>query len=143
MSPLAAGAARGAVAAMAMTGARRVSRGLGLVAATPPEELVREGAPRLVERLPPERRAAAVELVHWAVGAGGGAIFGLLPHPVRRRRAAGPLYGLAVLAAFESIVRPMLDGPRSRRAAVRERLALAADHVLYGLVLGDRLPPPR
>jgi hypothetical protein len=45
--PAAATAIRGTVAAMAMTGMRRVSVGLGLVEETPPEELVEEGAPDL------------------------------------------------------------------------------------------------
>lgn len=48
-----AAAIRGTVAAMAMTGMRRVSLGLGLVEETPPEELVEDGAPDFAKRILP------------------------------------------------------------------------------------------
>jgi hypothetical protein len=139
--PAAATAIRGTVAAMAMTGMRRVSVGLGLVEETPPEELVEEGAPDLARRIPPERRAAVIELVHWTVGASGGALFALLPRTLRRRSLVGPLYGLAIFAAFEMLVQPVLDTPHAHRVQFGERLAIGADHVLYGLILGERFPP--
>lgn len=126
---------------MAMTGMRRVSVGLGLVEETPPEELVQEGPPELVAKIPPQRRGAIVELVHWSVGAAGGAVFSLLPQQLRRRPLVGPAYGLAIFAAFEGLIRPVIDAPQPHRIAVRERLAIGADHVLYGLILGERVPP--
>ena len=126
---------------MAMTGVRRVSLGLGLVQETPPGELMKDGAPELLARIPPERRAAAVELLHWSIGAVGGALFGLLPTHFRRRRLVGPVYGLAILAAFDRLIRPALHAPRAHRVQVGERLAIGTDHVLYGLILGEHLPP--
>ena len=34
--------------------------------------------------------------MHWAYGAAGGAVFGMLPERLRLRRWSGPLYGLLV-----------------------------------------------
>lgn len=141
MHPAAAAAIRGTVAAMAMTGVRRLSVGLGLVEETPPDELVHEGAPELVAKVPPQRRGAMIELVHWSVGAAGGALFSLLPQELRRRRLVGPAYGLAIFATFEGLIRPVIGTPHAHRLALVERLAIGADHILYGLILGERLPP--
>ena len=141
MNALAAATVRGTIAAMAMTGVRQVSRGLGLVEETPPEELVEDGAPEIAKRIPPERREAVVELVHWGVGAVGGALYSALPRDFRRRPLVGPLYGLAILAVFEALVQPVLDLPHAKRVHVGERLAFGADHVLYGLIVGESFPP--
>jgi transposase len=139
--PLAAGAIRGTVAAMAMTGVRRLSTSLGLVEETPPEELVEDAAPDLLRRIPPERREAVIELVHWLVGAGGGALFSLLPERLRSRAGVGPVYGLGIFAVFETLIQPVLDTPHAHRVELGERIAIGADHVLYGLILGERFPP--
>jgi hypothetical protein len=69
--------ARGAVGAMAMTGVRTFAGALGLVRETPPEALANEAAGGLLSAVQPEYHEAAVEFLHWAVGAGGGAVFGL------------------------------------------------------------------
>jgi hypothetical protein len=111
---LKAGAAGGAVAAMAMTAARRVTKDLGLLGRAPPEEIAEEGMPRLVARIPPDRRGAAVELAHWAYGAAGGALYAALPAALRRQMWSGPLYGLTHWAFFEGVVAPGLG--RRRRA---------------------------
>jgi hypothetical protein len=76
-----------------------------------------------------------VELVHWSYGAAGGALFGALPPGLRARRLAGPLYGLAFWAAFETVIGPMLGLPRKDDNRTSERLALLADHLLYGVVV--------
>ncbi len=134
MSELLPSAARGVLGAMAMTGVRRVTTDLGLVQKPPPEEIATEGVPGLLARVAPEHRETAIELFHWGVGAMGGMGFRLLPSALRRRRWAGPAYGLAILGAFETVIGPRLGiGATDRTAA--ERLALAADHVVYGLVL--------
>jgi hypothetical protein len=52
---------------------------------------------------------------------------------VRRRRWAGPVYGVLAWAAFEVAIAPALGLPRRHGKA--ERLALLADHVLYGMVV--------
>ena len=131
-------AARGVVAAMAMSGMRRVTTGLGLLPATPPEEIAWEGVPRLFMRIPPRFRGEALELAHWSYGAAAGAAFGLLPDPVRRNVWSGPLYGLATWALFEGLVAPAFGLRSSAERTAGERIALIADHTLYGLVVGAR-----
>ena len=80
--------------------------------------------------------------LHWAVGAGGGALFGLVPAAVRKRPWAGPAYGLAMWFGFESMVAPALGLGRHRQPRASERLVLAADHLLYGLILSGIHPRP-
>jgi hypothetical protein len=134
----AAGAVRGCVAAMAMTGMREVTRRVGLLGQPPPEAITRQSL-----RFAPLRRVASgprrvrVELIHWAVGAAGGAAFAALPVRLRRRGWAAPLFGVAIWSVYQGIA-PLLGIPRARRGGGRERLALLADHTLYGLVLTER-----
>ncbi len=128
-------AARGVLGAMAMTGMRRVTTDLGLVQKPPPERIASEGVPGLFRRVAPEHRETAIELFHWGVGAVGGMGFGILPAALRRRRWAGPAYGLAILGFFEAAIVPQL-GVGAKDQTFSERLALAGDHVLYGIVLG-------
>jgi hypothetical protein len=130
-------ALRGVVAAMAMTGLRAVTEGLGLLEEPPPDEIAKRGVPSLFAQVPPEYRAAAVQISHLAFGAAAGSAFALLPDGVRRRRVAGPAYGLAVWVAFETVLAPAL-GLRVESRPARERLMLALDHALYGAVLGAR-----
>ncbi|WP_199853024.1 hypothetical protein [Plantactinospora sp. BC1] len=129
------GTTRGAFAAMAMSGFRQVTTGLGLVERTPPEEVLRQTAPSLFRRIPVDRRQALVELVHWAYGAGGGMLFGLLPRSLRRQPWTGPAYGFAFWAVFEAGLAPLLGIDDRRHHDARERLALLADHLLYGVVV--------
>jgi hypothetical protein len=136
MSDLLRTAGRGVLGAMAMTGARRITVDLGLVQKPPPEEIATEGFPALLAQVAPEHRETAIELLHWGVGAMGGMGFGILPAGVRRRHWAGAAYGLAILGVFEAFVAPWL-GIGTKDRAVSERLALAGDHVLYGIVLVD------
>jgi hypothetical protein len=132
------GAARGAVGTMAMTGMRVITTELGLVEETPPHALSRQrahGVRALLRRAPRRQRRGLVEAAHWAFGAGGGAAFGALPGGVRRRRWAGPVYGLVVWLGFELGIAPTLGLSQAKRVRAVDRLALAADHLLYGLVL--------
>jgi hypothetical protein len=126
-----AGALTGAVGAMAMSGLRTVTTHLGALRRTPPERVFDAAAP---EASGPDR-AVAQELAHWAFGAGGGAAFGALPAGATRSAAAGVVYGLSVWALFELVLQPMLGQAGRHRRPVAERLALIADHALYGLVL--------
>src|SRR5512132_3624319 len=71
----------------------------------------------LVRKPPPERIATTAAL--------------------RGRRWAGPAYGLAILAVFETAIAPGL-GIAARDRTVSERLALAGDHLVYGIVLGRK-----
>jgi hypothetical protein len=131
-------AGRGAVGAMAMTGMRVVTTELGLVEQTPPDAVSRQrarGASALLRRAPRRQRRGLVELAHWAFGATGGAAFGALPGAVRSRFWAGPVYGLVVWLGFELGIAPVLGLRQAKRVRVVDRLALAADHLLYGFVL--------
>jgi hypothetical protein len=128
---------RGAIAAMAMTGMRRFTVHIGLVEEPPPQAIFRQKVPGLLRRVPRKQRPAMVELAHWSYGAGGGAFFGALPASIRRRPWAGPIYGLAIWAGFEAGIAPALGLSQAKRPRPVERLALAADHLLYGLVLSE------
>jgi uncharacterized membrane protein YagU involved in acid resistance len=144
---LADGAARGVVAAMTMTGMRRVTKGLGLVEQAPPERIATQGFPRLLALVPADHREEAIELAHWAYGAAAGVLYGSMPAVLRRQFWAGPAYGLATWVFFETILGPALLGLAvQENRPTRERLALAADHLLYGAVLSagarDRRPEP-
>jgi hypothetical protein len=140
------GTACGAVGAMAMTGMRVMTTELGLVEQTPPQALSRQrarGVRALLRRAPRKQRRGLIEAAHWAFGAGGGAAFGALPREVRRRPWAGPLYGLVVWLGFELGIAPALGLSQARRVRLIDRLALAADHLLYGLVLTATRPTAR
>lgn len=132
------GAAWGAIGAMAMTGMRVMTTELGLVEQTPPQALARQrarGLRGLLRRAPRKQRRGLIEAAHWAFGAGGGAAFGALPRATRRRGWAGPAYGLVVWLGFELGIAPALGLSQAKRVRPVDRLALAADHALYGLVL--------
>jgi hypothetical protein len=64
-------------------------------------------------------------------------MFGALPRGLRRRPWAGPVYGLAVWLGFEMGIAPTLGLSQAKRVRLVDRLALAADHLLYGLVLSE------
>jgi hypothetical protein len=140
------GAACGTVGAMAMTGMRVITTELGLVEQTPPQAVSRQrarGMRALLRRAPRKQRRGIIEAAHWAFGAGGGAAFGALPREVRRHRWAGPVYGLVVWLGFELGIAPALGLSQAKRTRPVDRLALAADHMLYGLVLSATRPTPR
>ncbi len=118
---------------MAMTGMRTVSVSAGLVHQAPPQQVAGEAEG-------PAR--AGVELAHWAFGACGGAMFAALPASLRQRAWTGPGYGLMVMAAFEAAA-PLIGLPHHERAGVSDRLALAADHILYGFVLDEMRRAPQ
>lgn len=136
-------ALRGAVGAMAMTGVRTLTVSLGIVGEAPPQAIFRHRAKALLRRVPRGRRRGAQELVHWAYGAAGGAAFAALPHTLRGRAWAGPLYGLLTWAGFEAVLAPTLGLSQAKKPRVAERAALAADHLLYGLVLSEGRRRPR
>jgi hypothetical protein len=130
--------ARGAVGAMAMTGMRVMTTELGLVKQTPPQAISRQrarGLRALLRRAPRRQRRGLVEAAHWIFGAFGGTAFGALPPTVRHRPWAGPMYGLVVWLGFELGIAPALGLSQAKRLRPVDRLALAADHLLYGMVL--------
>ncbi|MDT0326871.1 hypothetical protein [Nocardiopsis lambiniae] len=121
---------------MAMTGMRQATVGLGLLERTPPEAILREGAPPLLEAVPEHRRTAAIELAHWSYGAVAGTAFALVPRRLRRSRLAGPVYGVLSWGLFETVLAPALGLAHARRSRPGERWALLADHVFFGFVVG-------
>lgn len=129
---------RGAVAAMAMSGMRRLTVSLGLVERPPPEEIAEEGVPGLFSKIPVEYREPAVELAHWSYGTGMGVTYGMLPRAVRSRPWFGIAFGLGSWAFFERVVAPMLRLRRPEQRKTSERVAIALDHVLYGVVVSHR-----
>ena len=134
------GAVLGMIGAMTMTGMRVITTELGLLEQTPPQAIARQrarGARWLLRRAPRRQRAALVEAAHWAFGAGGGAAFGALPRSVRRRPWAGPAYGLVVWLSFELGIAPALGLSQAKRLRPVDRVALAVDHLLYGVVLSE------
>jgi hypothetical protein len=97
----------------------------------------------LLRRAPRKQRRGMIEAAHWAFGAGGGAAFGALPRDWRRRRWAGPAYGLVVWLGFELGIAPVLGLSQAKRVRPVDRLALAGDHLLFGLVLTATRPNER
>jgi hypothetical protein len=136
-------ALRGAVAAMAMTGMRVLTTSLGIVEEPPPQAIFRQRARGLLKLVPRKRRRAAIELAHWGYGAGGGAAFGALPDGLRRQAWAGPAYGLLVWGSFEIALAPLLGLEQAKKPRPLERVGLAVDHLLYGLVLSEFRRRPR
>ncbi|MFZ1154959.1 MAG: hypothetical protein WAN93_08655 [Solirubrobacteraceae bacterium] len=128
---------RGAIAAMAMTGMRTLTGNLGLLEQSPPHAIIRQKAAGLLRRVPRRRRRSAIELAHLGYGAAGGMAFALLPEPMRRQPWAGSIYGLALWLSFEAVLAPALGLEQAGKTRPAERAMLAADHLLYGLVLSE------
>jgi hypothetical protein len=137
------GSLRGVVGAMTMSGLRNLMRDVGFMEEEPPRALVRQRFRGLLSKGPGRTRRATVELVHWSVGAGGGLVFALLPESLRGRPWAGPVYGVAIWLSFDAFIAPAFGVRLSRSRHVRQRIALAADHALYGLVLSELRERPR
>lgn len=131
---------RGGAGAMAMTGMRSLTVSLGLLKETPPEMVVEKELPDTLRQLDKPSRDAVVVLAHWAYGIGGGAVYGALPAAIRRKRWSGPVYGVILWLGFELAVAPALG---LRKPENKERLMLAADHLLYGLVLAEMRNRPQ
>jgi hypothetical protein len=132
---------RGAIAAAAMTGMRAFTVSLGLVEETPPRAIIDKAG--VAHVIPRKKRRAAVEVLHWAYGAQGGALFGLLPDDLRRRPWSGPVYGMVLWLGFELVLAPLLGLKHAERKRPVERLAIAADHALYGFVLSEMRRRPQ
>lgn len=129
---------RGTVAAMAMSGLRELTTSLGLVDRPPPDEIAKEGMPGVFAAIPKQHRQAAVELMHWGYGAGMGVAYGLAPRALRRQVLFGPAFGLAIWSLHERVIAPLMGLRRAEQRPLRERAAVAADHVLYGVIVAGR-----
>lgn len=128
----------GAIGATAMSGIRTFTVASGLVEQSPPQAIAnQEKVLKLLKGISRERRVAVIELGHWAYGAVGGTMFGMLPESVRRRLWAGPVYGALVWFGFEFGVAPLLGLTYAKEQQLVERIAVASDHLLYGVVLSQ------
>lgn len=126
---------------MAMTGARTLASEFGLLeTGTPPERVTQEGLPQLLRPVPQKLRPAAVDLLHLAYGVGGGVVFSLLPERWRRQWCSGPVFGLLLWFGYFAGIAPVLGLQIERKRDPVEWAVLAADHVLYGIVVsaGER-----
>ena len=141
LTSIARAATRGLVGAMAMTGLRQVTTGLGLLERTPPQQIISDQVPSLVRPLSEDHEDALLEVAHCGYGALGGAVFGLLPRRFRRSRLAGPAYGTAVWLVYEFAIAPALGIEVAKRRTVATRAMLVLDHVLYGVVVAGQLAP--
>ena len=128
---------RGVVAAMAMTGMRRVTTGLGLVRVAPPESIAKQGVPSLLARVPSRFQDVAIELAHWGYGGAASGVFAFMPRRFQHMPAAGPVFGLAIWLAFDKGIAPALKLIQAERPHTVERLALMGDHILYGVLVAE------
>jgi len=129
------------MAAMAMSGMRKLTGELGLLEQSPPDAIFNQDPPWPLSRVPQGARPAVTELVHWGYGAAGGAMFIRLPSRLRRHPWAGLIYGVATWGAFEAVVAPVFGLDQVRRRRLVDRAVILADHVIYGtIVAGSRWP---
>ena len=135
---------RGAIGATAMTGIRTFTVESGLVEQSPPQAIANQRKThKLLKRVPRKRRLAVIELAHWTYGAAGGTMFGMLPESLRRRLWAGPVYGMLIWFSFEFGIAPLLGLQHAKNLRVGDRLAIASDHLLYGIVLSEMRHRPQ
>lgn len=135
------GAMRGVVGAMAMTGLRQLTTGVGLLERTPPQQIISDQMPALVRPLSEDHEEAVLEVTHCGYGALTGAAFGLLPRRARASRLAGPAYGIVVWLGYELAIAPALGIEVAPRRTVMSRAMLVLDHVLFGVVVAGQLAP--
>jgi len=123
--------ARGAVAAMAMTGTRSLTGSLGLMSETPPEAVLHQQVPGLMAKIPKSKQPAVVELAHWTFGVVAGAGYAMLPATIRLARAEVKVPATAQFepgGALEPFRRRTVRPPR-RRQGQPARRPKPADHV--------------
>ena len=72
-------------------------------------------------------------------GAAGGLAYTLVPPRLRRHPLTGPTYGLVLWLVFDKGVAPLLQLPHVERPSTVERLALLADHLVYGGIVSAAL----
>jgi hypothetical protein len=113
------------------------SRGVRLLdQGTPPERMADEAIPKLMAAVPEPMRPAVVDLLHLGYGALGGAVYAAGPQAWRRHWASGPAYGMALWLGYNVGIVPLLRLHPDRPRRPHEVAMQAADHLLYGLVIG-------
>jgi uncharacterized membrane protein YagU involved in acid resistance len=134
---------RGIVGAMAMTGIRQFASQAQIIRDDPPARMARKQGKGMLRTVPRRKRGAVVELIHWAMGAVFGLLFGLLPESIRMKMWAGPVYGFLVWLGFETTVAPALGLKQRRWPHGTERAIFMVDHLLFGLILTEMRARPR
>jgi hypothetical protein len=135
-------ALRGVIGAAAMSGMRELTVSLGIVDEPPPRAIARQQTKGLFHVVSRRRRRIGVELMHWFYGGVAGIVFGLMPEGLRRRAWFGPAYGVALWVGFDRVQAPLM-GLKQAEAGPAERIALIADHLLYGFVLSEMRRRPQ
>lgn len=136
-SLLTAGALRGVVGAMSMTGFRTLAAELGLLdQGTPPERMAEEAIPRLMAAVPSAMRPGVLDLLHLSYGGIGGAIYTVIPPRWRRHWVSGPLFGMTLWLGYNTVLVPLLRLHPNRSRRPHEVAMLAMDHLLYGVIVG-------
>jgi hypothetical protein len=95
-----------------------------------------EAIPKLIAAVPEPMRPAVVDLLHPGYGTLGGAVYTAVPQRRRRHWASGPVYGMALWLGYNAGTVPLLRLHAERRRRPHELAMPAADHLLYGLVIG-------
>jgi hypothetical protein len=134
---------RGIVGAMAMTAVRQLASEARVIREDPPARMARKQAKGALRSVPRRKRGAVVELIHWAMGAVFGLVFGLLPERIRMRPWAGPAFGFLVWLGFDTVVAPALGLKQRRWPHGAERTIFLVDHLLFGLILTETRSRPR
>ena len=126
----------GAAGAGCMSVLRMAARRFHLIDMTPPQA-TKARITRLAGVAPSSGGSHHLmdSLIHLAVGAGGGAVYGSLMQPGRRPSvAAGALFGAALWAVAFGALAPALGITRSPlKASAAENAVNLAAHLLYGI----------
>ena len=132
------GAVAGTVATGFMSGLMMAARKAGIMGEMPPEKITAKFLNRAGIRRSRQEQDALATLFHFAFGAGGGAIFGLLP----RRLPVPPLllgmaYGTAIwTVSYMGWVPALGIMPPPDRDRPGRPVAMLIGHVVYGGALG-------
>jgi hypothetical protein len=131
----------GAIATVPMSAVMLIGQHLGWMREQPPEALTEEALDRadLLEERSGETVHAFAVASHFAFGAAGGALYGLLRRVAPRAPAvsSGVAFGLGIWGASYRGWIPALDLlPAEERPGRRGTLVMIAAHAMYGATLG-------
>ncbi|MEV4063506.1 DUF6789 family protein [Nonomuraea dietziae] len=133
------GALAGAKATTAMSGVMLAGDRLGLMRDQPPKRIVRALLPGH-PRTPKQGEKPLAVLMHYAFGAGAGALLALVTRGRGASWPVGAAYGLAIwLASYEGWVPAVAAMPPVHRDQPGRPLVMAAGHVVFGSVLAGSL----